>query len=139
MISSPLKRTLILHHSEDPFSPELALLPGSLWEEVTGISRSLKRRLVVRVPAVLLSAAGQSLWVGGSLRVPEKACAVHVLQAEMLSCKGIDYVSCLILHLLIFFKCPGLKVYSCLTTAGLRFTTHLLRVVGFTALAACWV
>lgn len=55
--------------------------------------------------------------------MPEAAAAVPVLQAEMLSCGGIDYFSCLIIHLLILFKWPDLKVYSCLTAVELRFTT----------------
>lgn len=79
---SLLKRMLILTTlricSLSEAGPALRLsLGGGYWT-----SQSLKRRLVVRAPAVLLSSAGQVGHTG--LRMPGKAGAVHVLR---LSCR----------------------------------------------------
>lgn len=93
-----------------------------------------------RAPAALPSSAGPGSWVGGGcwarLSEPEGAGAVRVLPAEVLSCEGTDDVGSLIIHLLMLFKRPDLKVSSGPTTVEFRLTTRWLPEAGFAALAA---
>lgn len=120
------------HHAENPFS----LLSWSCSPSLGGYwaSQSLKRRLVVRAPAVLLGSAGS----GGAhwSQHARKGRCCSCSQAE-LSCEGIDYFSPLITHFLngrIWKYRPVQQL--CIF---LRFTTHLLRRVCFAALAASWI